>query len=203
MNVCIFCSSNDLEEKYTGPAGELARRLAEAGHDMVYGGSDYGLMKVMANGMQNGGAKIVGVTIPVYSAHARKDADEMIVAKTLGERKATILERSDAVVVLVGGIGTLDELTELIELKRQMHHDKLIIVLNTDGFYDGLRMQLQRIADEKLLKAGENTHIPTKTLDEFIQFVEEPSQVMQLLGQASQTTTPVMQIVEDISAETK
>jgi uncharacterized protein (TIGR00730 family) len=188
MNICVFCSSNDLEEKYTKPAEELARLLAEAGHHMIYGGSDYGLMKVMANGMQAGGAKIVGVTIPVYSAHARKSADEMIIAKTLGERKATMLKRSDAVVTLVGGIGTLDELTELVELKRQMHHDKLIIVLNTNGFYDGLRMQLQRIADERLFKAGENAHIPIKTLDEFIQFVDEPSQVMGLLGQVRRDT---------------
>jgi uncharacterized protein (TIGR00730 family) len=181
MNICIFCSSNDLEEKYIEPAKELARLLAEAGHNMVYGGSDYGLMKIMANEMQAGGAKIIGVTIPVYSAHARKNADEMITAKTLGERKATVLKRSDAVITLVGGIGTLDELTELIELKRQLHHDKLIIVLNTDGFYDGLRLQLQRIANEKLFKAGENTRIPIRTLDELVRFVEEPSRVMQLL----------------------
>src|SRR5437016_4598414 len=100
MNVCIFCSSNDLEEKYTKPAKELAKLLTASGHHMIYGGSDYGLMKVMADAMQQGGSKIVGVTIPVYAAHARKNADEMILARTLGERKATALERSDAIVVL-------------------------------------------------------------------------------------------------------
>ncbi len=140
-------------------------------------------MKVVAQGMQEGGAKIVGVTIPIYAMNAHKTADEMIIAKTLGERKATILQRSDVIITLVGGIGTLDELTELLELKRQMHHSKLIVVLNTDGFYDGLRLQLQRIADEKLFKAGENAHIPIKTLDEFILFVDEPAQVMELLEQ--------------------
>lgn len=167
--------------------------LAQAGHHLVYGGSDYGLMKVMAHGMQAGGAKIVGVTIPIYAAHARKDADEMIIAKTLGERKATILERSDAIVTLVGGIGTLDELTELLELKRQHHHHKPIIVLNTDGFYDGLRLQLQRIANEKLFKAGENANIPVRTLDEYIRFVDTPSQVMDLLGQS--TAKPAIEVV--------
>ena len=160
--------------------------MAKAGHSMVYGGSDYGLMKVVANGMQEGGAKIVGVTIPIYSAHARKNADEMIIAETLGERKATILERSDVVVCLVGGIGTLDELTELIELKRQQHHDKLIIILNTDGFYDGLKMQLQRIANEKLFKAGENAHIPIPTLGGLVRFVDAPRQVLDILGAAQE-----------------
>lgn len=197
MNVCIFCSSNDLDEKYLKPARELAKLLAGAGHDMIYGGSDYGLMRVMADGMQEGGAKIVGVTIPIYSSHARKNADEMIIAKTLGERKATMLERSDAVITLVGGIGTLDELTELIELKRQTHHDKLIIVLNTDGFYDGLHMQLQRIADEKLFKAGENAHIPIPTIDGLIKFVHEPQQVMDILGQGKSSSKPILQVVEN------
>jgi len=197
MNVCVFCSSNDLDEKYVKPAKELAKLLAEAGHNMIYGGSDYGLMRVMADGMQEGGAKIVGVTIPIYSAHARKSADEMIIAKTLGERKSTILERLDAVVTLVGGIGTLDELTELIELKRQTYHNKMIIVLNTDGFYDGLRLQLQRIADEKLFKAGENAHIPVPTIDGLIQFVNEPWQVMDILGKDDGMTKPVMQAVEN------
>jgi len=195
MNVCVFCSSNDLEKKYIKPAAELARLLAESGHNLIYGGSDYGLMKVMANGMQAGGAQVVGVTIPVYAAHARKNADEMIIAKTLGERKAVILERSDAIVTLVGGIGTLDELTELLELKRQNHHNKAIVVLNTDGFWNGLRAQLQRMADEKLFKPGENKHIPTKTLDEFIRFVDTPAEVMELLG-VSTAAAPVMEVLE-------
>jgi uncharacterized protein (TIGR00730 family) len=194
MNVLIFCSSNKLEEKYTKPAKELARLLARAGHNMVYGGSDYGLMKDMADGMQAGGAKIVGITIPVYAEYSRKNADEMIIAKTLGERKATMLERSDVVITLVGGIGTLDELAELVELKKQAHHNKRLIVLNTDGFYDGLRMQLKRIADEKLLKIGENVELPTVTLDGLIQFVNEPAEVMQLLGTAESDKQPIMQV---------
>jgi uncharacterized protein (TIGR00730 family) len=197
MKICVFCSSNNLDEKYERPAKVLAKLLAKAGHDLVYGGSDYGLMKVMADGMQESGAKVLGVTIPVYSAHARKSVDEMIIAKTLGERKATMLERSDAVVTLVGGVGTLDELTELIELKRQTHHDKLIIVLNTDGFYDGLHMQLQRIAQEKLLKAGENAHIPIPTIDGLVKFVTEPQEVMDILGVSTDKSEPVIQVVEN------
>jgi len=195
MNVCVFCSSNELENKYTGPAKKLAQLLAEAGHTLIYGGSDYGLMKVMAAGMQAGGAQVVGITIPIYAGHARRDVDEMIIAKTLGERKAKILERSDAIVTLVGGIGTLDELTELLELKRQEHHDKPLIVMNTDGFYDGLRMQLERIANEKLFKAGE-ANLPVKTFDELIRFVNEPAEVMELLGGAADALAkPVMEVV--------
>jgi uncharacterized protein (TIGR00730 family) len=195
MNICVFCSSNDLAKKYTGPAKELAKLLAEAGHTMIYGGSDYGLMKIMADGMQQGGGKIVGVTIPIYHPHARKNADEMVLTKTLGERKAAILERSDAIVVLIGGLGTLDELTEFLELKKQDHHNKPIIILDTDGFYEGLRMQLERMAKENFLSMGENTHLSAKTLEQFVQFVDTPAEVMALLGPASSPSKqPSMQV---------
>lgn len=187
MKVCLFCSSNELPEKYTRPATELARLLAEAGNDLVYGGSSHGLMGLVAREMQTVGAHVTGITIPVYSATIHRGVDELIMAKTLGERKAAMLERSEAILVLVGGIGTLDELTELIELKRQLHHDKQIVVLNTDGFYDGFRMQLTRIAQEGMLKAGENAHIPVKMLDEFVRFVSRPEDVLPLLEGVSAT----------------
>ncbi|QHN43121.1 TIGR00730 family Rossman fold protein [Candidatus Mycosynbacter amalyticus] len=182
MNICLFCSSNELPEKYTHPATRLADQLAAGGHQLVYGGSSHGLMGRMARVMQAGGARVTGVTLSVYSASIHRGVDELIMAKTLGERKAAMLERSDVILVLVGGIGTLDELTELIELKRQWHHDKQIIVLNTDGFYDGFRMQLERIANENMLRAGENTHLAIRSLDEFVTFVESPNEAILLLG---------------------
>lgn len=182
MNICVFCSSNDLEDKYLKPAMDLANMFVESKHDMVYGGSDYGLMKKMADAMQSGGRKVTGVTIPVHLDYLRPSADEKIIAKDLGERKRTILDKSDAVVVLVGGIGTIDELFEVMELKREGYHDKPIIILNSDGFYDGLIMQLQRIENERMFKAGDNSNIKVRTLAEFVKFVDTPSQVMELIG---------------------
>lgn len=68
MNICVFCSSNELPDKYAKPAIELATSLTSSGHNLVYGGSDYGLMKVVADTMKAGGARLIGVTIPIYSA---------------------------------------------------------------------------------------------------------------------------------------
>lgn len=181
MKLCLFCSSNDLPDTYTKPAIQLAAQLAHANWDLVYGGSRHGMMGLIAREMHAAGSHVTGIGLAVYSASIHKGVDELIIAETLGERKAVMLERSDAVLVLVGGVGTLDELTELIELKRQQHHDKRIVVLNTDGFYDGLRMQLERIAREGMLRAGENTHIPVRTLDSFVRFVDEPSEVVTYL----------------------
>src|ERR1044072_9241803 len=118
MNVGVFCSASDLSEKYVLPARQLAKLIAEHGHSLVWGGSDTGVMKVMADGVQAGGGKIFGVSVEILRARARPDADEMVFAKDLGERKAMLLARSDAVVVLPGGLGTLDELSEILELRK-------------------------------------------------------------------------------------
>src|SRR5438132_1713704 len=103
--IAVFCSANELEEKYIKAAQEFAKLLALNKYNLVWGGSDTGLMKVMASGVQMNGGKIVGVSMELLRNKVRIGADEMIIAKDLGERKATILKRSDAIVVLVGGIG--------------------------------------------------------------------------------------------------
>lgn len=196
MNVCIFCSANDLDEKYTQPAKELAEALAKAGHTLVWGGSNRGLMKVVADGVQNGGGKVVGVSMDIFKGTARPNADEMIIAKNLGERKASLLELADVVVMLVGGLGTLDEATEVIELKKETRHDKDIIVLNTDGFYDGFKSQLERMASEGFLPATEQEHIKIRALEEFVRFVNTPAEAMELIGK-SKHPRPVMEVFEE------
>ncbi|MFI1968949.1 Rossman fold protein, TIGR00730 family [Streptomyces cinnamoneus] len=151
MNVTVFCSAADLDERYTGPAREFAALIGKGGHTLVWGGSESGLMKVMADGVQENGGRLVGVSVEFLAAKARKNADEMVVAKDLAERKAQLLARGDAVVVMVGGTGTLDEATEILELKKHGLHDKPVVLLNAAGFYDGLKQQFQRMEDEGFL----------------------------------------------------
>ena len=172
MNVCVFCSSNDLDDKYTDPARQLAKLLAEKHHSLIWGGSDTGLMKIMASGVQKGGGKIIGISVEMLRSHARKNADEMIITKNLGERRAMLLDRSDALIIMVGGIGTLDEASEVIELKKHRVHDKLVIILNTQNFYNGLRIQLETMENEKMLP---------RPLDELVLFADTPEQAVNYL----------------------
>ncbi|MEV4947978.1 TIGR00730 family Rossman fold protein [Streptomyces sp. NPDC053755] len=151
MNICVFLSAADLDERYTAPAREFATLLGKAGHTLVWGGSDTGLMKVVADGVQEAGGRIVGVSVDFLAAKARPDADEMVFAKDLAERKALLLTRSDAIVVMVGGTGTLDEATEILELKKHALHSKPVVLLNTAGFYDGLKTQFRRMEEEGFL----------------------------------------------------
>ncbi|GAA0361457.1 TIGR00730 family Rossman fold protein [Streptomyces blastmyceticus] len=151
MNIAVFCSAADLDDRYTTPAREFAGLIGRGGHTLVWGGSESGLMKVMADGVQESGGRLVGISVEFLAASARKNADEMVITKDLAERKAQLLARADAVVVMVGGMGTLDEATEILELKKHGMHGKPVVLLNAAGFYDGLKQQLQRMEAEGFL----------------------------------------------------
>jgi uncharacterized protein (TIGR00730 family) len=178
MNVCVFCSANDLADKYMAPARQLATLIAEHGHSLVWGGSDTGVMKIMADGVRAGGGKIYGISVEILKERARPDADEMVIAKDLGERKAKMLARSDVIIVLPGGLGTLDELSEILELRKHNAHQKVVIVLNTDGFYGGLRTQLGRMSTEGFIK---------RPLAEYIAYADTPNEAIALVEQTRES----------------
>ncbi|MGP4002473.1 TIGR00730 family Rossman fold protein [Streptomyces sp. 8N706] len=151
MNICVFCSASDLDERYTRPAREFAELIGKGGHTLVWGGCDSGLMKVMADGVQAAGGRLVGVSVEFLAHNARPGVDEMVITKDLTERKAQLLARADAIVMMVGGLGTLDEATEILELKKHGLHSKPVVLLNAAGFYDGLKQQFQRMEEEGFL----------------------------------------------------
>ncbi|WP_330307464.1 MULTISPECIES: TIGR00730 family Rossman fold protein [unclassified Streptomyces] len=165
MNICVFLSAADLDDRYTRPAREFAKLIGKGGHTLVWGGSDVGLMKVVADGVQEAGGRLLGVSVDFLAAKARAGADEMVIARDLAERKALLLEKADAVVVMVGGTGTLDEATEILELKKHGKTDKPVVLLNTAGFYDGLKEQFRRMEDEGFLPCP---------LADLVFFAEEP-----------------------------
>ena len=151
MNICVFLSAADLDERYTESAREFAQLIGKGGHTLVWGGSDTGLMKVVADGVRSSGGRLVGISVTFLRSWARKDADELVVAADLAQRKALMLSRSDAIVVMAGGLGTLDEATDILEQKKHGLHGKPVVLLNTAGFYGGLAIQLRRMEDEGFL----------------------------------------------------
>lgn len=151
MNICVFLSAADLDERYTRPAREFAELLGKGGHTLVWGGSESGLMKVVADGVQAAGGRLVGVSVDFLAAKARENADEMVIARDLAERKALLLAKADAVAIMVGGTGTLDEATEILELKKHGKTTKPVVLLNSAGFYDGLKAQFKRMEEEGFL----------------------------------------------------
>ncbi len=173
MNIGVFCSAAELDSVYTEAAREFAELLGKRGHSLVWGGSDSGLMKVVADGVQGAGGRLIGVSVEFLRDVARPDTDEMAVAADLAERKALLLDRADAVVVLVGGTGTLDEATEILELRKHGMHSKPVVVLNTAGFYNGLQQQMTRMEAEGFLP------VP---LADLVSFADDGPQALELLG---------------------
>lgn len=177
--VAVFCSAQNIDRKYSDPAEEFARLLAQHKYGLVWGGTDVGLMKTIAAGVREGGGKLIGVSMELLKHLIRDDVDEKIIAKDLSERKAVMLERCDAIVMLVGGIGTLDEITEVLALKKHELHNKPIVVLNTENFYEGLKVQLQKMKDDgfitKKLKDGSKPPMP---LDELLYFADTPQEAI-------------------------
>jgi predicted Rossmann-fold nucleotide-binding protein len=98
----------------------------------------------------------------------------MVVAKDLPERKATMFARADAIVMLVGGLGTLDEATEVLELKKHKVHNKPVVILNTENFYEGLKLQLQKMQSDGFI---------TRPLEDFVYFADTPEEAIEYLNE--------------------
>lgn len=172
LHICVFCSAAELDVVYTDAAREFAELIGSRGHSLVWGGSDVGLMKVVADGVQGAGGRLVGISVEFLQSKARGNADEMVVTTNLAERKAQLLERADAFVIMVGGTGTLDEATEILELKKHGLHAKPVVLLNTAGYYDGLHQQLARMDAEGFLP------LP---LADLVAFADNGAQALELL----------------------
>lgn len=175
MNVCVFCSASEVAGIYKKDAREFAKLLCQNGYGLIWGGSDHGLMKVIADEVQKAGGQLLGVSVSHLAKIAKQGDFEMIIAKDLGERKATMLARADALVVMVGGIGTVDEMTDVLEQKKHKLHDKPVVVLNTDNYYRGLKMQF-----EKMVKEG----FVTRKLDELVHFADTPKEAIEYINRA-------------------
>ncbi|MEU9384344.1 TIGR00730 family Rossman fold protein [Streptomyces sp. NPDC048279] len=169
MRICVFLSAADLDERYTKPARDFGELIGKGGHTLVWGGSDTGLMKVVADGVHEAGGRLLGVTVEFLANKARPGADEMVIAADLAERKRLLVEKADAVVIMVGGTGTLDEATEILELKKHRRTDKPVVLLNTAGFYDGLEQQFRRMEAEGFLP---------RPLAELMHFAAEPADAL-------------------------
>jgi uncharacterized protein (TIGR00730 family) len=156
-SICVFCASSSAVDKvYHRVATDLGQRIGLLGLDLIYGGGSIGLMGDVARGVHDKGGRVVGV-IPEFFLNNEQPieyvkADELIVTKDMRSRKAIMDERSDAFIVLPGGIGTLEEATEIISMKQLGLTGKPIVFINTNKFYDAFILNLKRMVELKFAK---------------------------------------------------
>ncbi|NMO50489.1 TIGR00730 family Rossman fold protein [Actinoplanes sp. TBRC 11911] len=153
--ICVFCaSSSTIEQNWLDLATDTGKALAARGHTLVSGGGRVGMMGAVAEGARSGGGHTVGVMPEQLVSREIADtkSDELIVTDDMGSRKNVMIERSDAFIVLAGGLGTLDELFEVWTTGYLNLHRKPIVLLDPDGFYDDLLAWLDRLADTAFVK---------------------------------------------------
>ncbi len=152
--VSVFCaSSNHVPATYLREAEQLGHLLAEEGIAVWFGGGDFGLMGYLARGVMDAGGKITGV-IPefmVRNGWAHPEVEQFVV-KDMAERKRKLIRESDGIVALPGGAGTLEELSEALVSKQLGFISSPVVILNSEGFYDGLLSFFDRMIGEQFMR---------------------------------------------------
>ena len=155
--LCVYCSSSaKLDAKYYDAGERLGREMVARGWGLIYGGGNVGLMGVVARSVQAAGGHVVGV-IPDFMTErelAFREANELVVVAGMRERKRIMAERADAFVTLPGGIGTLEELSEIMTERYLNLSTKPLVLVNQDGFYDDLLRFFERMVSEKFKSPG-------------------------------------------------
>lgn len=139
-SICVYCgSSNQADPDFLSSAYAFGGEIARAGLKFVYGGGGVGLMGASARGAHDGGGRVLGIIPDFLLGREQPFADvETVVVHSMHERKMMMFERSDAFVVLPGGIGTLEEVVELLSWQRLGLHAKPVVFYNPRGFWDPL-----------------------------------------------------------------
>ncbi|GIE98998.1 TIGR00730 family Rossman fold protein [Paractinoplanes rishiriensis] len=175
--ICVFCaSSSTLDQKWLDLAARAGAELAARGHSLVSGGGCVGMMGAVADGARSGGAHTLGV-IPqslVDLEVADLAADELIITSDMGTRKNLMIERSDAFLTLPGGLGTLDELFEVWTTATLDLHRKPIVLVDPDGFYDGLLTWLDQLAGTEFVRTAALARVTlAKSVPAALDLIEE------------------------------
>ena len=167
MHIAVFCGASLPHNKeIVETAAALGRRIAQEGHTLVYGGSNLGLMGVVSGAALEEGGRVVGVIPNLFSddiIHSQR-VTELVRVSTMAERKERIMEACDAFIALPGGIGTIDEVSEVMVMNQLQIVDgqrildgtyktKPMILLNIDGYYNPFLAQLDAMRTEGLLRS--------------------------------------------------
>jgi uncharacterized protein (TIGR00730 family) len=158
QSICVYCgSSAKAADIYKSSARELGTLLARKGFKTVYGGASVGLMGLLADSALAEGGKVIGImsrNLVDYEID-HKGLSEIHIVDTMHKRKKMMVDYADAFVVLPGGIGTLDELFEVMTWKQIGLHDKPIIIVDIDGYWEKMVEMLHAIGDAGFMRTDQ------------------------------------------------
>lgn len=183
MTICVYCGSSSRgPDSHRAAARTFGRAMADRGMRLVYGGGRVGVMGTLADSVMTAGGEAIGV-IPRFLMEAEVGNTALTrleVVETMHERKARMAELSDAFAVLPGGLGTMEELFEIVTWRQLGLHDKPIVVLNAGRYWDRLRAVLDQAIAENYARPE------TARL---MRFVDEPADAIAFLAEAARRPT--------------
>ena len=156
-SICVYCGSGPgLNPAYAGAANDFGAIMADAGIRLIYGGGSLGLMGIVARSVLRHGGEVTGIIPSFLSERERmlRDVQELIVTDDMHQRKRLMFERADAFVALPGGIGTLEEVVEMLTWAQLGQHNKPVLLANIDGFWAPLLSLLGHMRAEEFIRDG-------------------------------------------------
>lgn len=183
--VCIYCaSSQQVAAKYFQHTREITESIVKSGHHIIYGGGASGLMGEVADTAIEHNGRIIGVM-----PHFMKEVEwnhpgvtEMIYVETMAARKERMIEGTDVFIALPGGTGTLEEIIEVITLKRLGQISASIIMYNQDGYYNSMRNMISHAVEEKFMSPS---HLS------MIHFVNSQAELIKLVNAEAESTIDI------------
>ena len=166
----IFCSaSENIDKMYFESARQIGEWMGKTGKTLIYGGANLGLMECVARAVKENGGKVIGVVPSKLEEKGSVSSclDEAIHTHNLSDRKDVITEKSDILVALPGGVGTLDEIFHVIAAASIGYHQKKVVFYNEYGFYDELLKALKTLEGKGFARQPFSTYYEvTNTLEE-------------------------------------
>ena len=156
-NISIFCGAHEGKNpKYAQSAKIISEAIAKKGINVVFGGGNVGLMKIISDTALDNGVEVLGISLKSLNALvlANRRLNEIVVTDTLLDRKDEFMSRSDAFIVLPGGVGSLDELAEIMASNQLGIINKPVGILNTEGYYDHLLKWFDKAVEEGFISSA-------------------------------------------------
>ncbi|MBE6734497.1 MAG: TIGR00730 family Rossman fold protein [Ruminococcaceae bacterium] len=180
MKICVFgAASPKIDQEYIDKVELLGEEMVKRGHSLVFGGGANGLMGAVARGVQSQGGRIEGI-IPSFFENEEIEAvfeycDEVFETATMRERKQIMEDRSDAFVIVPGGIGTFEEFFEIMTLRQLCRHNKPIALFNIKGYYNELNAMMQAAVEKGFVRSAVDAlYKTTDDMEELFAFLEAP-----------------------------
>ncbi len=177
MNICVYgAASQNIDSVFIETVEKLGEKIAQKGHNVVYGGGAQGLMGAVARGARKFGGKVTGVAPTFFKVDGVlfEDCTDFIYTETMRERKQIMEDSADCFIITPGGIGTFEEFFEILTLKQLRRHEKAIVIYNINGYYNEMDKMIEKaIRDGFMKESCRELYTYFDDMDKMLDYLEE------------------------------